>query len=228
MSNPRVIDDSKKLWERLATDAAPIGKRAVEEHVRKWADSLGVQIRNVVVVKLDGPGEYKVGVNYMGCGWDAKWEVYEFAVRNPNIISKDYEHNVEFIRHRQEYMAPHLRGLPHNVHQFLNDKIVELVNRVTGYSIAVGDIWVHSCDTLEDAKAQPGNEGMVAFGALTRAGQIAFDKFLEVRGIRVPGPDEEQKWLTSSHGPTQCPPSSPSPGASSGTTASSPTPTPTS
>lgn len=173
MSSPYDLHKSKDLWERLATDAAPIGERAVREHLAKWAGSLGVQIRHIVVIKLDGPGEYKVGVNYMSVWPGEGWRVHEFVVRNPNVVSSEYRHNVD---------------------QFLNDKILELVNKVTGYQVAVGDLWVHVCPTLAEAQAQPGNEGMVSFGALTRAGQIAFDRFLEVRGITVPGPDEPQPY----------------------------------
>lgn len=195
MSNPNIIAKSKQLWVSLATDAAPIGERAVREYLDEWAGSLGVEIRNIVVKKLDEHGAFAVGINYMGCGMSPGWEAYEFVVKNPNVIHSTYEGNVDFIRRRQEHTAPHLRGLPHNVDEFMNGKIVELVNKVTGYEVAVGDIWVHSCDTLGDARAQPGNEGMVAFGALTRAGKIAFDKFLKVRGIEVPGPGEEQPYL---------------------------------
>lgn len=184
---PRTISDAKDMWVRLATEAAPLGEQCVRERLDKWAGQTGVEIISVAVARKPKPGAFEVAVNFrnphlLGGTSDS----HHFFVDNPNVESVDYAVTKNFTLGRQKAMAPHLAGLPHNVDEFMYGKIVDLVRRTTGYTVARGDLWAHACDTLDAAENAGVHEGMVAFGAVTSTGQIAIDKYIEITGVRLP------------------------------------------
>lgn len=187
--SPRTIHDAKDMWVRLATEAAPLGKLAVQERLDKWAGQTGVEIISVAVAAKPKPGEFEVAVNFRNphlLGGTS--DTHHFLVDNPNVEFASYAMTVDFIRNRQINMPPHLAGLPHNVEEFLYGKIVDLVWRKTGYTANKGDLWAHACDTLDEAENAGVREGIVAFGAITSTGQIALDKYIDITGLRLPEP----------------------------------------
>jgi hypothetical protein len=187
--SPRTIADAKQMWVRLATEAAPLGKLAVQERLDKWGGQTGVEIISVAVAGKLNPGSFEVGVNFRNPHLlGGTNDTHHFFVDNPNLESTDYKVTERFITDRQSHMAPHLAGLPNNVDEFMYNKIVELVSRVTQYTVAKGDLWVHACDTLTAAENNGLHEGMIAFGAVTLAGQIALDKYMDITGLRLPEP----------------------------------------
>lgn len=184
---PNVVRDAKSMWVRLATEAAPLGKLAVQERLDKWAGQTGVEITSVAVAGKPKPGEFEVAVNFRNPNLlGGTSDTHHFVVDNPNVEFGQWEYTKDFILRRQKDMPPHLAGLPHNVDEFLYGKIVDLVNRKTGYTVAKGDLWAHSCDTLDAAENAGVHEGMVAFGAITSTGQIALDKYIEITGFKLP------------------------------------------
>lgn len=185
--SPRTIAEAKDMWVRLATEAAPLGELAVRERLDKWAGQTGVEIISVAVARKPKPGAFEVGVNFRNphlLGGTS--DTHHFFVDNPNIESTDYAATKNFILSRQRDLAPHLAGLPHNVDDFMYGKIVDLVRRETGYTVAKGDLWAHACDTLDAAENAGVHAGMVAFGAVTSTGQIAMDRYIEITGVRLP------------------------------------------
>jgi hypothetical protein len=190
----------KQVWLMAATDAAPLGPRAVQDQLEK-AHYDNVRVASVVVVPLQDHA-YKVRIGYH---YNATPELryVELAVRNPNIECGTWEGNLNWIKQRQAALAPPCRGLPHNCDEFMTRTITEKVKRDTGYTgLGMGDLWVHSCATLDEAKAvgccgPAANEGMVAFGYLTRAGEIAFGKYLEVHQTATDG---EPTYIRGDHG----------------------------
>lgn len=190
----------KQVWLSVATDAAPLGEKAVEDQLLK-AHYDYVRVASVVVTALPDYA-YKVRIGYH---YNATPEVRyaEIAVRNPNIESSEWQYNLDSIKSRQAMLPAPMRGLPHNCDEFMTRTITEKVKRDTGYTgLGIGDLWVHSCKTLDEAKAvgccgPAANEGMVAFGYLTRAGEIAFGKYLEVHNTATDG---EPTYIRGDHG----------------------------
>lgn len=191
----------KQVWLKVAADAAPLGSLAVKEQLEQ-AHFDNVQVASVAVVSLPDYA-YKVRICYHAYNAQADPRYAEIAVRNPNAESSDWACNLAFIRHRQDTLAPPVRGLPHNCDEFMTRTITEKVKRDTGYEgLSIGDLWVHACATLDEAKeigrcGPAANEGMVAFGYLTRAGEIAFGKYLKVHRTATDG---EPTYIRGSHG----------------------------
>lgn len=186
---PRTIKDAKDMWVRLATEAAPLGELCVRERLDKWAGQTGVEIISVAVARKPKPGAFEVAVNFrnphlLGGTSDS----HHFFVDNPNCECHTYESTRQFIAYQQKAMAPHLAGLPHNVDEFMYEKILDRVRAATGYTVARGDLWAHTCDTLDAAENAGVHEGMVAFGAVTGPGRIAMDKYIDITGLRLPEP----------------------------------------
>lgn len=179
-ANQRAIRESKPMWILTATKAAPLGKKAIQEYLGKWAEQLGVTIRHVAVVEHPDY-VFHVAINFFSGGILSGWEIYEFDVRNPNIVHAEWEKNRDWTIQQQARLSPGTRGLPHNADKFMTDTILSLVRRTTGYTgLTYCDLWVHVCEKIETAQGQQGNEGMVAFGPITEPGQIAFDRYLEL------------------------------------------------
>lgn len=173
----------KRVWMNVVAEAAGLGPLAIREQAGK-AHYDRAHVSSVEVYEL-GDHAYKVRVGYTPLP-TREIRYVEIGVRDNMPRDRPYALYEEFIAARQREMPAHLAGRTHNVDQFMHDKILELVRRRTGYEgLHYGDLWVHSCPTLTDAQAvlvrqEGAHAGMVAFGHLTRAGEIAMRKFMEV------------------------------------------------
>lgn len=184
------LDKAKAVWEMLITTAAPLGKKAIEDYVTKWGDTDGYKVRTVCATADGPPGRFTVHIVAVPTHTLEDATTVRFAVNNPNLCYDTWERNLAWIKQKQESMPPHLAGKPHNVDQFMTDTMLEKIRKATGYTgLTYGDLWFHSEPNIESAKANGAHEGMISVGYLTKAGQIAFDKWMEVMGLKMPEPD---------------------------------------
>lgn len=93
-----------------------------------------------------------------------------------------WEANLELIKKQQDRWLS-MRSMPHNCDKFMTDIIMDKVRKVTGCTLAYGDLWVHSCETLETAKNNGTHEGYVAFGPCSRQGEIAMNNYKDALAL---------------------------------------------
>jgi len=182
------LDKAKSVWEMLIRDAAPLGKKAIEDYVKKWGDTEGYTVLSVNAETDGSPMRFRVHVDVHS--EDVMANIFTFAVYNPNLQYDTRERNLAAIRCTQASLPPHLAGRPHNIDKFMTDVMMDKVKKATGYTgLAYGDLWFHSEPTIESAKAHGAHEGMISVGYLTKAGQIAFYKWIDVMGLKLTEPD---------------------------------------
>lgn len=187
----------KRTWLAHITDAASLGPSAIKE-LLLLSSTDRAHVSSVDVVGLgDDAYKVKIGYRHRPCP-TVEVRYVEIGVRRHLKRDRPYADFEAAIERRQREMPDHLAGRKHNVDQFMYDKILDLVRRVTGYEgLMYGDLWVHSCKTLDEAKGaavrgEGAHEGMVCFGYLTRAGEIAMQRFQ----ITQFGPDAEPVYAT--------------------------------
>lgn len=156
-------------WMDQAHHRAPLGHKAVEDGIREIADYYRIEVLQVEFTPK--PDHYLiVSIRHRDQqeppSERTQWTA--FTVRNPGITGP-WEAMLRFIKQRQEEMPLHLRGKPHNADEETTRFALDQVRTKTGYEgLALGDLWVHV------------QEGMLSFGELTRAGEIAMHKYIDL------------------------------------------------
>lgn len=176
-STEELMAYAQSTWKACAMAAAPLGALAVYEYLMSQGTTLGVDVRNIVTAtnRFD-PYKIEVAVNYINREtFGSMYGTYVFDVRSPNVEHADYATTATWIGWQQEETT----DPKHNVNEFIYGKIIELVRKVTKYTVAKGDLWAHVHDTIEEAKRQPLHEGLVSFGSVTDCGTIALQKYKE-------------------------------------------------
>jgi hypothetical protein len=100
-------------------------------------------------------------------------------------MRKGWEETLAFIRARQADMPPHLRGLEHNADEHTTNLVTAAVAAQTQVPLLPGDLWVRETEAGDALVGGPFSPpphatsveaGQLAFGYLTRAGEIAVHK----------------------------------------------------
>ncbi len=156
---------------------APLGLKAVEDAVRECAKGEGIEIVSLRVEHPEGrPRSIMVTISHrdMGESPEKTLRLMKFSIYNPNLQHSKWEDNLAWMKSRQSEMPHHLRGLPVNVDEEVYMKWLNRVREVTGYTgLCVGDLWVS--DTGKS----------LAFGYLTRSGEIAFNKYCKIKNLAL-------------------------------------------
>ncbi len=183
MADNGVKKGSFNIWVSLACEAASLGERGIKEYLIETGvlndvtpTTVTAQAQPVFDAFLDCVRPtFEVTVTYSrenetGC--------FMFSIVQPEPHAT-YEKAVEAIAAQQ--VGEKAKGLPHNVDAFMDGKIREVVAKVTGYTINPGDLWMHVLDNDTAVDSSVLRCGLVSFGAITRAGEIAIQKYRRVQ-----------------------------------------------
>jgi hypothetical protein len=186
---------TRDLWYTQAHAHAPLGLNAVRDSVKEVANLDGVEIVHLRVERLARHAiEVVISHRDYGKSLNETLIVTKFAIHNPSYTHHSWERNLDWMKHWQAKMAPHLRGAEINVTEGEYTRILDEIKKVTTYDgLAIGDIWVHKNfpgDVLPQGPfSNPPHAtlltpGELSFGYLTRAGEIAVHKYMDLKGIK--------------------------------------------
>ncbi len=170
-------------WVGLACEVASLGELGIKEYLLE-SGKLNDTTPTEVSVRLSAFFDvffdiirptFEIAVTYSrengtGC--------FIFAVAKPEPHAT-YDKAVEAIAAQQ--VGARAKGLPHNVNAFIDGKMREVVSKVTGYTINPGDLWMHVLDNDTAVDSSVLRCGLVSFGPITRAGEIAIQKYRRVQ-----------------------------------------------
>ncbi len=183
--------ETRKLLEEYmpaaAHDYAVCGVQAVRDVVRELIKPTRLAIEALRVDQHKGH-TIKVSLTYydMDSMDRSRAHLCTFEVRNPCIAFGSWERALRFIKSRQGSSPPHLGGMEHNATEEVTRAVTEMIQRATGYTVTLGDLWVRICDGTEVAlvddpsggqRAVKHKSGDLCFGYLTRAGEIVMKKY---------------------------------------------------
>ena len=163
-----------EYWKTQAYHAAPLGAKAVQDGIKEMAKHYSVEVAEVNVEYTRSRRGLTVSITHRDADGPpcATLQFTQFGVVNyrPNPIT-DWQEALADIKLRQDNMPPHLRGYPVDVDEATYRKQLDQIREDTGYEAALGDfaMWL--------------NDKGHGFCYLTRAGEIAFKKWVEVRNI---------------------------------------------
>lgn len=189
---PSRLEDFLTQLEWQMACAAPLGPVAVEDVVREMCGCYYQEIGSLKVEENPETLEITVLLAHRDTHTEHTMLNTARKVRNPGICSSKWEHNLEWIKGRQDRLPPAFRGLPHNANEEETKYIQKMLRDKTGYRVSYGDVWVHVEKTHDmyfgrqqgQLQARGGEKGFLRFGYLSRQGEIAMRKYINLAGLK--------------------------------------------
>lgn len=160
-------------WRQMATEYAPLGEVAITDAVRLVAEWYEVEIARLSV-RWTGADTALVTVAHRPKDSDPNKTLTSttFGVRDyRDVRPVAWSDILACIESRRAMCAPHLRGEATNVTEREYRERIDQMRKATGYEICPGDITVWKAGKS------------IHFTYITRWGEIAFHKYVEVAKI---------------------------------------------
>jgi hypothetical protein len=167
VSNVR-FEAAEHIWQRLATEAAPLGQKAVIERIGKYGSMYEFIVTHVDISTL--PHEHhssnlhqvRVTAQHGDKAHHSRF-VLPVAFRSPTTWAETTQLILE------QYVGWSGRLPTYMATQQEAEKVIQTIRNVTGYDgLQPEDIWISY------------SRGSLSFGALSRPGSIAFDRYVEI------------------------------------------------